>query len=409
MSKFQKITFIGLILAVAGLVYLEASKPVPVNWTPSYVHTDKIPLGGYVFHQLLSNRIQDDLILSEKPPFETLVDTTFSGTYLFINDRVNFDKAELERMYQWVEKGNTLFISSNYIGFPIMDTLNIDTQSSWLRDRITTEPMLNLSNLSLSLDTPVHIEKNLPIYYFHEIDTLKQTVLGVSQPFNDTLQITKPNINFLKQSIGKGEIILHTQPEVFSNYFLLAHKENVQYTQNVLSYIDTNKIVYWDAHYKSGKPYTISPLYLLLANRNFKWAYYFLIIGIVLFVLFEGKRKQRSIPILKRHTNKTYEYTRTIAGMYYDKKDFKQISRKQIALFKEYIRTRLRINTAAKDSTFMQQVAARSGNTLEDTNSILSYMNTLETKSFVTEAELKELYQKIVRFKQYTHGTHRQD
>lgn len=407
MTRFQKIAFIGLLIAVAGLVYLEATKPVPINWSPSYVHTDKIPLGGFAFHKVLENALEDTLILSTDPPFKILKDSTFTGTYLFINDEVDFDTAEFDRLYEWVEKGNTLFVSANYISYKLKDTLGLETQSAWLRDRITTEPMLNLSNKKLKTQNPVHIERNLSITYFNEIDTLKQTVLGVSEPFNDTLKITKPNINFIKQSIGTGEIILHTQPEVFSNYFLLEKEENLLYTQNVLAYLDSNKPIYWDAHYKSGKPLNTSPLYLLLENRNFKWAYYLLIIGVVLFVLIEGKRKQRSIPIVKPHTNRTYEYTRTIAGMYYDKKDYKQISRKQISLFKEYIRTRLRINTQATNTQFAQQVASRSGNSIEDTNAILEYMNTLETKHTVTETELKELYQKISSFKQYTYGTHR--
>lgn len=389
---------------MALLVYMEATKPQPVNWFPSYVNTDKIPLGTKVFFDLFEEKLGTQLQIIKESPYVVLEDSTFTGTYFFLNDEVNFDEAEFNKLQEWITKGNTLFVSANYLSYILKDTLKIETQTAWLRDKIETEPMLNLINSALILKEPIHIKRNLNISYFETLDTLKQRVLGVAQPNNDTLKITKPKVNFIEQKLGDGKIILHLQPEVFSNYALLNNDENLAYTQGVLSYIDTSRPVYWDSHYKSGTPLSVSPLKFLLANKHFKWAYYILLIGVLLFVLFEGKRKQRSIPIFEKQKNRTYEYTQTIAGMYLDKKEYSPIVKKQIALFMEYVRTQLRIPTQTTDNEFAKKLAARSGNTLEDTNELLTFMNSLTNLTFHSESHLKELYTKISDFKKYTDG-----
>ena len=403
MTKLQKIGFLGLLLMVAALVYLEATKPQPINWFPSYYSEDKIPLGTYVLHELLENRLQDTLEKVLQSPFEKLKDTTVAGTYLFINDRLLLDRTEVARLYQWVEKGNTAFLSATYHSRDLLDTLQLEMQNAWLPNRIGTQPMLNLINKKLASETPYHIDRDLIVRYFKEIDTLHQTVLGVSQAYNDSVKISSPKVNFIEAPVGKGTFYIHSQPEIFSNYFLLSEK-NAVHTENVLSYINNATRIYWDTHYKSGKPVNISPLYILFNNKYLKWAYYFVLIGTVLFVLFEGKRKQRSIPIVNPLTNKTFEYTRTISGMYLDKRESHEIAKKQIVLFFEFIRTRLRIPTEIMNSRFFNAVASRSGNTVEDTKKLFTFIEKVQNQQFTSQEELLQLNKEITLYKKKLDG-----
>ncbi len=388
---------------VAALVYLEATKPQPVNWFPSYSSEDKIPLGTYVLHDLLKDKFKEKILDISQPPFEELRDTLLSGTYLFINNYLVFDESEFDRLYRWVERGNTVFVSANYHSKALLDTLQLKMENAWLPNRIGTEPMLNLKNRELAAKEPYHIKRDFLVRYFSEIDTLSQTVLGVSQAYNDTLEITKPLVNFIKAPIGNGSFYIHNQPEIFSNYFLLS-EENVNHTQNVLSYINNGNEIFWDKHYKAGKRVNISPLYILLNNKYLKWAYYFVLTGTLLFVLFEGKRKQRSIPVIKPLTNKTYEYTRTISGMYLDKRDSHEIAKKQIALFFEFIRTRLRIPTEHSNSRFFTAVAARSGNTLEDTKKLFTFIEKVQHQHTTSQEELLKLNREITTYKNKLDG-----
>lgn len=403
MRKSQKILFFGFLLALAALVYLEATKPQPINWFPSYSSSDKIPLGTYVLYNLLEEDFGENFKSVEKTPFIALRDSTMAGNYLFINNNLEIDEAELNKLFAWAEKGNNIFLSANNFGNKLLDTLNLEMNTAVLIKKMGTEPMFQLTNENLDGEMPYHLKRDIPLRYFSEIDTLKQTVLGSSQAYNDTLKITQPLVNFIKAPIGKGNIFIHTQPEIFSNFFMLS-EENAQHTLNVLSYINNGNDILWDKNYKSGKAISVSPLNVLLNNRYLKWAYYVVLIGTLLFVLFEGKRKQRSIPILKPLTNKTFEYTRTIAGMYLDEKQFHEIAKKQIALFLEYIRTQLRIPTEKWNTRFFEAVASRTGNTNEETKTLFTFIEKVENQNDTSQLELQKLYKKINAFKNKTDG-----
>jgi len=388
---------------VAALVYTEATKPLPINWAASYNNQDKIPLGTYVLYQLMDEKLDDKLEEINIPPYERLQDSTIQGTYLFINDRIGFDTAELEELMTWVSSGNTVFISANYLGQDLLDTLNLEITTGFRYDRFQSQPMVNLVNEKLASERPYHIEKDFPIRYFEEIDTLSHTVLGVSQIFNDTLKITNPDVNFIKAPIGNGFFYVHTQPEIFSNYFLLTD-DYATHTKNVLSYINDDSIVFWDKYYKSGKRINVSPLYILFSSKYLKWAYYFAVIGAVLFVFFEGKRKQRSIPIVKPQVNRTYEYTRVISGMYLDKKEYHEIAKKQISLFFEYIRIRLRVPTETINSSFLNAVAARSEKTLDETKNLITFIEKVQNQHTTSKEELLKLNREISEFKKNIDG-----
>ncbi|MBV1924398.1 MAG: DUF4350 domain-containing protein [Flavobacteriaceae bacterium] len=403
MGKLQKILLFGFLIVIAGFIYLEATKPMPINWYPSYNKEDKIPYGTLVLYNLLEDAFQDELKDIAQPPFEKLQDSLQDGNYIFINDQIIFDEAEQDKMLDWVSKGNSVFIASNYIGENLLDTLKLKKNTAVLISKIGTEPLLNLVNTNLKSTIPFHIKRDLRVSYFEEIDTLNQTVLGVTQVYNDTLKITKPLVNFIKAPVGEGAFYIHTQPEVFTNYFLLID-ENADYAQHALSYINNGKDLLWDRHYKSGKRVNLSPLYILFSNKYLKWAYYFVLIGTFLFVLFEGKRKQRSIPIVNPLTNKTYEYTRTISGMYLDKKENHLIAQKQIALFFEFIRTRLRVPTEHINSRFFNAVASRTGNDMETTKNLFTFIEKVQHQQQTSQEELIKLYKEITAYKKNIDG-----
>ncbi|WP_432410810.1 DUF4350 domain-containing protein [Rasiella sp. SM2506] len=403
MTKLQKIALFSLLVLVALLVYVEATKPQPINWFESYSRMDKIPFGTYVLHDLLNEKLDENFIETNRPPFEVLADTSVQGTYFFTNNYISIYGDELDKLLRWTEKGNTLFIASNSFSRELLDTLSLKEDRQYSINTLGTQPMLELVNENLKINKPYLIERDLSIGSFSELDTLTHIVLGNTEVYHDTLKLKDPKPNFIKAPFGKGYIFLHLQPEVFTNYFLL-EKDNVEYTEGVLAYINSSDNFYWDNHYKSGKPIETSPLYILLNNKNLKWAYYFMLIGALLFVLFEGKRKQRKIPVVIPPANKTYEYTRTIAGMYYDQKDHKAIAEKQIALFMEYIRTRLRIPTEQINTRFFTQVAARSGNTPEDTKALFTFMEQIQHSSTIAPETLLKLNKEITTYKNITDG-----
>lgn len=400
MSRSYKIC-IGVLIGLLGfLVFLEANKPTPVNWFPSYDEHDKIPLGTYVFYEHLSEKTAK-IKKMRQAPFVHLSDGLEKGTYFFINNNLYFDDAELNKLLAWVEKGNQLVVVANNFQGNILDTLHIKQRARVQTEDLTSHPQVNLVNPRLKSDKAFTFTHDKDLMFFKEIDTAKQSILGVGnlKAANDT--IVSPLANFIKAPFGKGEILLHSSPEVFSNYFMLT-ENNHEYIEKTLAYINLNDTFFWDKNYKAGKVIHTSPLYILFSNKYLKWAYYFVIIGAVLFVFFEGKRKQQSINVIPPLKNQTYDYTRTVAGMYLDKKDHKAIAQKQIDFLLHFIRTHLRTETNEINHEFYQVLAERTQNELEEVQELFKYIQQIQQQHQISKQELLALHKKISTFKQNT-------
>ncbi|AVR46093.1 DUF4350 domain-containing protein [Christiangramia fulva] len=394
MSKTYKIALVLFLLLVISLVWLETSEPEPVNWNPSYTAVDKIALGSYVFFESWKEAT-DSLEKINIPPYEYLNNKPDNGTYFFLNDFIDFDDAELDDLLNWVSKGNKLFIASNGFSTNLLDTLKLKVSNYYSKEGFTSRPALNLSNAHLKLDSPKLFDQDLSGIYFSKIDTLKQVVLGTAS-FGKKEKEEK--VNFIKTGFGDGEIYLHTTPQAFSNYFLLKNS-NFEYVQSLLAYLAGDHIL-WDAYYKSGKTFFTSPLYMLLSNRSLRWAYYFVIIAAILFVLFEGKRRQRPIPVVEPLKNKSYEYTETISQLFLERGKYYELGMKKINLFLEFIRTNYQISTRELNEDFYRNLASKSGNTYKETQALFERIFNFQQNTDADKDEFHELSKSINNFKQ---------
>lgn len=395
MSRNYKLLFGSFLILVLFLTYLEATQPEPVNWNPSYLESDKIALGTYVLFDSWTRSSDATIKKVRIPPFEFLEEER-TGTYFFLNNQVVFDKSELKKILNWVNKGNTLFVSAGYIGSNLLDTLNIKATTFSDINNFVSRPGLNLVHPSLRSKKDYKFSYDIESLYFKEIDTLQQVVLGTTGFGKNTSEERK--INFLKAEFGEGEILLHSNPQALANYFLLT-EDNYHYAEGVLAYINSEENIFWDNYYKSGKAYTSSPLYILLGNRSLKWAYYFALIGSILFIIFEGKRKQRAVPVIQPLKNQTFEYSKTIADLYLEQKEFKALTVKNITHFYDYIRTRFRIDTTSESDNFYSELAEKSNNSITETKALFEKFRKISDKTEITKQELQDLNAAIQSFK----------
>jgi hypothetical protein len=382
------------LLLILGYLYLESTKKQPVNWFPSYLESHKIPYGTYVLNQELKTLFPTTTVQEIKiPPYIYLEDSTRVGTYFFANDELNFGDAEFFRLMQFVKRGNDVFIATHGIQ---IDTLHFKTKrlvSKNLNERV----FFKLHN-KVFKGKEFSYNRVFTNHVFTKIDTLNTTVLGITGYVNETNTRTEEGINFVKFNFGEGNFYFYTFPEAFTNYNIL-NADYEQYTANVLSYINANKPILWDSYYKTGKSSISSPMYYLLSSKYLKWAYYMALIAILFFVIFEGKRKQRSIPIITPLKNQTLAFTRTIANMFYENQDHKNLAEYKITYLLEFIRTKLHIPTTTIDTTFYEYVALRSGNSLNDVQALFKLCDEIHLKNQISNDELIKLNTMIEKFK----------
>ncbi len=398
MGKTYKLLLLSFLLVLGFIFYLEASKPTPINWYPSYANTDKIPLGSLVLFESLQ---ETSFKLEEvnNPPYQFLQEhENLQGNYFFLNNNLFLDKAELKKMLNWVQDGNTLFLAANNFSNALLDTLQLEVKTKRSLNKVKTLPYFNFTHPDLKADKAFAFNRDRELVFFSKIDTSKHKILGLASLALKDDKLKDSLVNFLEAPFGEGKILLHTNPELFSNYFMLS-ENNYRYAKNALAYLSPQKSLFWDNYYKSGKAIQTSPLYILLNNRYLKWAYYTIILGAFLFIYFEGKRKQKSIPVIPALQNRTYEYTRTIAGMYLEHKKHKAIAQKQINQFYAYLREEFRLEINKDNKIDASKIAAQTGVEIELTQKLFNLIDTIVSAQEINQNQLQLLTQTITKFK----------
>jgi hypothetical protein len=375
MSKSIKIYIAILILVFAIILIADHDKQKPIDWRPTYSVNDKIPFGLYVFDKEINGLLKKEKIerVSAVTPYEFLdskyVPDTIAGkykikgTFFTISEFGEIDDQSITELFYFVSHGNSAFLSMKTFPKSLLDSLKIEVNSGFANSEINS---VWLANKKLN-------SKKYPItdetgnYYFSKIDTLTTTVLGYQGNQN------KKQIDFIKVPYVNGYFYLHTQPVAFTNYHLLK-KDHYQYAESVLSYVPKGNI-YWYTKGQNNESISDSPLRYILSQPALKWAWYLFLIGILIFIIFNAKRKQRVVPILKPLPNLTLDFTKTIGNLYYQEGDHDNIIDKKIIYFLERIRNEYLIDTTKLDDDFIKKLHHKSGKEENDIRELVFLIN----------------------------------
>lgn len=372
------------------LTIIKIVEPEEVDWTKSFAKKDKIPYGGYIIYDIVPDLFPDyEVVLKELPIYNVLKDKYYYATnYVFINTYFYPDRLDTEYLLDYVAKGNNVFIATFGIYGPLSDSLRIKTF-----DEFFSEDSVNI-NFSLaelkSKNGYSYFRGNFE-NYFSEFDTTLVQILGKNQ---------NNNVNFIRIRYGNGNFFLNTVPLAFTNYHLL-NSDNNEYVYKALSHLPLQK-TFWDDYYKDGNKYTASALQYILSQRSLKWAYYIILVSVVLFIFFYGRRRQRIIPVIPPLTNTTVEFVETVGNLYYQQKDFKNIAEKKISYFLDHIRNKYFIKTSSFDHETIQKIADKTSLSTGKIKSILREIEEINHSQKITEEDLVNINYQIEKFYERT-------
>jgi hypothetical protein len=247
---------------------------------------------------------------------------------------------------------------------------------------------LTLANPIFKKDS-ITISKDLNNTYFSVLDSLKTTVLGYQQ-------FEEKHINFVKINHGLGYFYLHTQPYVFTNYNLLKNTQ-YKYSEALFSYLP-NKTIFFDSVNKLGLELGDSPLRYIFSQPALRWAWYIALLTLFTFIIFNAKRKQSIIKIIKPLQNTTVDFTKTIANLYFETKQHTNIIDKKITYFLEKIRNDYYLETNLLDEKFIKNLSLKSGKDQIEVGKLVNFIKYLQQKETCTENNLLDLNRLIEHF-----------
>jgi hypothetical protein len=398
MKKQLPILFVIAALIVIGAVAIGIKKTKTVDWEESFNEKSNKPYGLSIFYKELPNLYKDKKIRTvyHQPASylrahskNSYGDHVAKGMFIIIGNSDYLEDESVDSLLSFVHAGNTLFISDYYFTQKIHDTLNIDVDY----DLNETDSISFLSFKNKKLKS-TKIDRNHGDNYFSYIDSINNKVLGYSK-------IDTTHINFVEIPFGKGNVFLHLEPKVFTNYNLLKD-DNYQYVEGILSYLpDTD--VYFDSYTKIQSGYDgdvekKSDLGWFLKQLSFKWAWYTALVFTLLFIIFNAKRRQRIIKIIKPLQNTTVGFVKTISNLYFETQDHKNLIDKKITYFLEKIRSDYNLNTSQLDDDFIKKLASKTGKKKDDIKKLIDYINWLRTKNEFFEENLIKLNRHIEAF-----------
>ncbi len=393
--KSYRFYILIFLTALTGVLLLESTKKKAINWFPSYASHDKIPYGSYVFHEILKRKTADGKLIENRiPPFELLMDSTLSGTFFFVNDQVYFGEDESEKLLDFVSRGNALFVASEKIESFLLDTLGLETSIVDDEENFDNLHTFNLSFPKLHAAENYPLEKSRDNFYFSKLDSTA-VVLGTTNFVKEKDSINTERPNFISVPFGEGKIYLLTFPEAFTNFFLLKDN-NKNYTAGAISYVDFAKSVIFDNYHKNGKIYYNSPLHVVLENFSLRWAYYLMLTGVLLYVIFQGKRKQRAIPIFESTKNQSIAFIRTIAYQFFTEKNHREIAKLKAVHFLKFVREQLLIDLAYHQKGFAEILSQKTNFPIEKVQKLIDLISRAEKNEAISSEDL-------ITFDQYIH------
>jgi hypothetical protein len=345
-----------LLVIILGYGIFEYYRPKPLDWRDSYSNKDVIPFGSKALFRLMPDLFKNQPVSSLRiPPYNHLEQDSLlpqNSNYIFINDDFLIDENDQKALLDYVEKGNNVFISAYDFSDSLMKILGVKPMLH-TPSRKDTAQYVNFANERLRNKKGFIFPKDDGRNYL-KILNFSKVVLLASNEKNEPV--------FVQVSHGKGKFYLHNLPLAFTNYFVtdtLANKHAFQ----ALSYLP-NQPVFWDEYQKQGRfGENENSVFRYIVNQpGLRTAYYLVLVGLLLFSIFTGKRKQRVIPVINPPKNVSLEFVRTIGNMYYRKGDHGNMAEKLIQHFWIYVRERFGMTAGqfSEDELFAS-VARKSG------------------------------------------------
>ncbi|MFT7588661.1 MAG: hypothetical protein ACI959_000873 [Limisphaerales bacterium] len=408
MKRSTALYIIGGVLMALILIFWMGNLANKKNWDwfQMYSLESEQPYGLKVFRNTLEG--SREVVIFEDG-FANLDSISSPANYFATGSNLYLDSADVEGLFQFVRAGNVAFISSRVY----QDTLLYELNAHYLDDYTFQSTRIKSAQFNF-LEPPVRMKEPHTLYRKHKSDKIPYQFKYIDTiELNWTMTSAKVHgviegigANLISVDYGEGRFYFMTSPIAFTNYFMI-QPDGRDYVERMLSHLNDGPI-YWDnriwgdnSNAESRAP-GVSPLRYIISQPSLRWAWYIILGGVGLYLLFRTKRRQAPIPLIDPRENTSLEYVYTISGLYYtERKDHRPIAEMLIQQFFAFIRERYHMSTSRVDDRFIKSLIAQSGAGEKVVEKLIKHIEYLDTNKTVSDYELLRLHRHIQEF--YAH------
>ncbi len=379
-------------LAALALIVAAVFAPRPLDWSYSFSRNKEIPFGNYLLFESLNGLFPGQTIETAWTRPQDFLDNEVprNTNFIYINGRIDMKEDASLKLLDVVSNGNHVFIATEHLYGKLADTLKI----AYKPDVMGGDNFFRFDSLGFRFTNPelrsspgYWYPKWMTGYYFSKYDSTRTKVLGYDH---------KGEVNFIRVKHGDGAFLLHSNPLAFTNYHLLS-RNNGEYVFKALSYLPVQRTV-WDEYYKPSSRNQEGFFDYVLNRTSLRIAWYIVVFGIIVLMVFGTRRKQRPIPFFPKPVNTSLSFVDTVARLYYSRHDHLNIARKRYTYFLEFLRSRYYLNTNSGESRVISEVSRKSGVPERSVAALFKMGNKLGRVRQITQEDLEQFNSQIEFF-----------
>lgn len=391
MKSSRNFLFAMLVLFVLFCL-LQVNLPKKFVWSPTFSHVDKQPLGCFVFDSVLTQSLPNGYHVTKKTFFQLDQEHAKEKiSVLMVVDQQNLKQLDVKYLCNIARRGGKVMVvaSSSFDDGRNADTVVVDELERTFKVKIEDGIYFSLRGILSGLrahdndmyDTiywnnreTMYAAQSYRMFYnmvggtlfvdsVPKVKRLAYTLSTAGYDYKhdslyvgdftrfDTIVDKKERIERIDTSAikkvptavsipyGKGEVIFVSSPLLFTNYGMLEGNTSV-YIFRLMSYLADLPVYRTEAYGKTDAMLVAeqSPFREFIKRPPLRWALYLALLGVVLFMIFTARRRQRVIPIMSKPANRSLEFIQLIGTLYYQRKDHVDLVRKKFKLFAEELR-----------------------------------------------------------------------
>lgn len=391
MKSSRNFLFAMLVLFVLFCL-LQVNLPKKFVWSPTFSHVDKQPFGCFVFDSVLTQSLPNGYHVTKKTFFQLDQEHAKEKiSVLMVVDQQNLKQLDVKYLCNIARRGGKVMVvaSSSFDDGRNADTVVVDELERTFKVKIEdgmyfslrgilaglkahdndmydtiywnnretmyaaqpyrmfynmvggtlfVDSVPKVKRLAYTLSTAGYDYRHDSLYVgdFTGFDTIVDEKERIERI--DTFAIKKIPVA-VSVPYGKGEVIFVSSPLLFTNYGMLEGNTFV-YIFRLMSYLADLPVYRTEAYVKTDAMLVAeqSPFREFIKRPPLRWALYLALLGVVLFMIFTARRRQRVIPIMSKPANRSLEFIQLIGTLYYQRKDHVDLVRKKFKLFAEELR-----------------------------------------------------------------------
>ena len=391
MKSSRNFLFAMLVLFVLFCL-LQVNLPKKFVWSPTFSHVDKQPFGCFVFDSVLTQSLPNGYHVTKKTFFQLDQEHAKEKiSVLMVVDQQDLKRLDVKYLCNIARRGGKVMVvaSSSFDDGRNTDTVVVDELERTFKVKIEDGTYFSLRGILSGLkahdndmyDTiywnnreTMYAAQSYRMFYnmvggtlfvdsVPKVKRLAYTLSTAGYDYRqdslyvgdftgfDTIVDEKERIEridtFAIKKVpaavsvpyGKGEVIFVSSPLLFTNYGMLEGNTFV-YIFRLMSYLADLPVYRTEAYVKTDAMLVAeqSPFREFIKRPPLRWALYLALLGVVLFMIFTARRRQRVIPIMSKPANRSLEFIQLIGTLYYQRKDHVDLVRKKFKLFAEELR-----------------------------------------------------------------------